>query len=98
MSYEYGSIGNPICLNNDISFMIDRDTPPFPTDKNDIPIHVDDTLHLLHNDKISKVRILHYCGNGIWHVFLDDSGGGFSLPESKNNVEHLFPWFFIKGV
>ena len=79
-------IRNYIYVNEDIRFTIDRDTPKLPTDKYDIPIRIDDTLHLLHNDKIAKVRLMHYCGEGNWQVFLDGGGGGFLLPESKSNV------------
>lgn len=72
------------------SFMIDDDSPTLPVDKNGIPIRIGDLLYLLHNNKRIRVRLMHYCGHGVWHIFGYGDGGGFSLPENSNNVEHLY--------
>lgn len=71
-------------------FIIDEETPSLPVDKKGIPIRIGDTLLLKHNNKKIHVRLMHYCGDGIWHIFGHGSGGGFALPESANNVTHVF--------
>ena len=71
-------------------FIIDEETPSLPVDKKNIPVGIGDTLLLKHNNKKISVRLMHYCGDGVWHVFGNGSGGGFALPESASNVTHVF--------
>lgn len=72
------------------SFIIDEYSPSLPVDKNGIPVRIGDYLRLKHNNKIIKVRLMHYCGDNVWHIFGYGSGGGFSLPESANNITHVY--------
>lgn len=74
----------------DDTFMIDNESPTLPVDKNGIPVRIGDLLLLEHNGKHFRVRLMHYCGDGIWHIFGHGGGGGFSLPESADNVTHLY--------
>lgn len=55
-------------------FIIDDESPALPVDKNGIPIRIGDLLLLKHNGKHLRVRLMHYCGDGIWHIF--GYGGG----------------------
>ena len=70
-------------------FIIDDESPALPVDKNKIPVKIGDLLLLKHNGKRLRVRLMHYCGDGIWHIFGYGGGGGFSLPESAHNITHI---------
>lgn len=59
-----------------------------PTDKDDMAVRVDDHVHLKHNGMDRRVTSLMYTGDGEWIVGCD-AGGGFILPESKDNVTHV---------
>lgn len=65
-----------------------KDTIHLPTDKDDMAVRVDDHVHLKHNGMDRRVTSLMYTGDGEWIVGCDE-GGGFILPESKDNVTHV---------
>lgn len=59
-----------------------------PTDRDDMAVRVDDHIHLKHNGMDRRVTSLMYTGDGEWIVGCDE-GGGFILPQSKDNVTHV---------
>lgn len=65
-----------------------KDMIHLPTDRDDMAVRVDDHVHLKHNGMDRRVTSLMYTGDGEWIVGCDE-GGGFILPESKDNVTHV---------
>jgi hypothetical protein len=60
----------------------------FPTDADGIPIRPGDDIHLSHNNRDRHVVSMTLCEDGTWLVHCD-SGGGFSMPDSKGYVTHV---------
>lgn len=65
-----------------------KDMILLPVDRDDMAVRVDDHIHLKHNGVDRRVTSLMYTGDGEWIVGCDE-GGGFILPESKDNVTHV---------
>lgn len=65
-----------------------KDMIHLPVDRDDMAVRVDDHVHLKHNGMDRRVTSLMYTGDGEWIVGCDE-GGGFILPESKDNVTHV---------
>lgn len=87
---ELSTMSEPIFITKDTHFMMClEDFPEFPSDKNDIPIHLGDQIKLLHNGHVGRVRLMEYVGNGNWILGITSGHGCFMLPESKFNVVHV---------
>lgn len=76
-------------LNDKSYFTIDENSPKLPTDKLGRTVFVGDTIHILHNNRVGKIRSLTHTVQNTWIVFLDIDGGGFLLPQSKDNIVKL---------
>ena len=61
-----------------------------PRDANEMSVRPGDDIHLDHNDKVRHVVSMSMCEDGTWLVHCD-SGGGFSMPDSKEYVTHAKP-------
>lgn len=76
-------------------FMISDRSPKLPVDRNGHTIMVDDILILHHNKHVIKVQSMIYKPEfKCWLIFGYNSDGwsshgGFSLPESQDNVERV---------
>lgn len=83
------TVENTIVLNDELCFTIDENSPKLPTDKLGQTLFVGDTIRILHNNKTGKIRSLTHTIHNSWMVFLDIDGGGFLLPQSKDNIVKL---------
>lgn len=80
---------NTIFLNDELCFTIDENSPKLPTDKYGRTLFVGDTIHIRHNNRVGKIVSLTHTVHNSWIVFLDIDGGGFLLPQSKDNILKL---------
>ena len=80
---------NTIFLHDRLCFTIDENSPKLPTDKLGRTLFVGDTIRIRHNNRVGKIVSLTHTVHDSWIVFLDIDGGGFLLPQSKDNVVKL---------
>ena len=61
------------------------DVIELPVDRDGRTIHVGDRLALAHNGRQITVNSLEFMGT-CWHVWPEEDGGGFQLPDAAFNV------------
>ena len=82
------TVDNTIFLNDESCFTIDENSPKLPTDKYGQTLFVGDTIRILHNNRVGQIVSLTHIYNS-WIVSLGIDGGGFLLPQSKDNIVKL---------